>query len=254
MRVARSVASSRSESRAASRPVIDTTPELGRSSVPITCSSVVLPEPEGPTIATSSPSAHREADLPQRVHRRLGAVDLADSAQLQHRRRLAAVRVRDACWPLAHDVAGTTTRWPADSPWPLTCTRPSASSNRPTADGHETVHVAFGDLHRVAAAGEREQRVDRHRQHVFDAFGGDLDVHGRLVQVARRRRIGGGGVDFDRGRAFFFAAAAGQSWTASGDAGDVGDPPRRGLVVRQRDRDRVADLDAGLLGPRRARA
>ena len=30
-------------------------PELGRSSVPITCSSVDLPDPDGPTIATSSP-------------------------------------------------------------------------------------------------------------------------------------------------------------------------------------------------------
>jgi hypothetical protein len=33
-----------------------TAPLLGRSSVPIRCSSVVLPDPEGPTIATSSPS------------------------------------------------------------------------------------------------------------------------------------------------------------------------------------------------------
>jgi hypothetical protein len=30
-------------------------PLVGRSSVPITCKSVVLPDPEGPTIATSSP-------------------------------------------------------------------------------------------------------------------------------------------------------------------------------------------------------
>ncbi len=39
-----------------STPVIATTPVLGSSSVPITCSSVVLPEPDGPTIAASSPS------------------------------------------------------------------------------------------------------------------------------------------------------------------------------------------------------
>ena len=60
--------------------------------------------------------AHREAHFPQRVNRRLGAVDLAHPAQLQHRRRHAAVRVRDACRLLAHDVAGTTTRCPADTP------------------------------------------------------------------------------------------------------------------------------------------
>ena len=31
-------------------------PALGRSSVPIRCSSVDLPEPDGPTTATSSPA------------------------------------------------------------------------------------------------------------------------------------------------------------------------------------------------------
>jgi hypothetical protein len=34
-----------------------TRPEVGRSSVPITCSMVDLPEPDGPTIATISPAA-----------------------------------------------------------------------------------------------------------------------------------------------------------------------------------------------------
>ena len=56
MRVARSVASCRSDRRATSSPVTCTRPELGRSSVPIRCSSVVFPDPDGPTIATSSPS------------------------------------------------------------------------------------------------------------------------------------------------------------------------------------------------------
>ena len=32
-------------------------PSVGRSSVPIRCSSVDFPEPDGPTIATSSPAA-----------------------------------------------------------------------------------------------------------------------------------------------------------------------------------------------------
>ena len=38
----------------------DTVPELGRSRVPIRCSSVDFPDPEGPTIATSSPCADRK--------------------------------------------------------------------------------------------------------------------------------------------------------------------------------------------------
>ena len=41
---------------ARSSPVIFTVPALGRSRLPITCSSVVLPEPEGPTTATNSPA------------------------------------------------------------------------------------------------------------------------------------------------------------------------------------------------------
>ena len=32
-----------------------TWPELGRSKVPIRCNKVVLPEPDGPTMPTSSP-------------------------------------------------------------------------------------------------------------------------------------------------------------------------------------------------------
>jgi hypothetical protein len=36
--------------------VIFTVPALGRSRLPITCSSVVFPDPEGPTTATNSPA------------------------------------------------------------------------------------------------------------------------------------------------------------------------------------------------------
>ena len=39
-------------------PVIDTRPEVGRSSVPIRCSSVDFPEPDGPTIATARRHGH----------------------------------------------------------------------------------------------------------------------------------------------------------------------------------------------------
>src|SRR6202035_4658459 len=40
---------------ATSSPVILTWPLVGRSRVPISCSKVVLPDPDGPTIPTSSP-------------------------------------------------------------------------------------------------------------------------------------------------------------------------------------------------------
>ena len=42
------------------------TPLVGRSSVPMMCSSVDLPDPEGPTIATSSP-LRTEKDTPRRA-------------------------------------------------------------------------------------------------------------------------------------------------------------------------------------------
>ena len=56
---ARSPASSRSDRPATSRPVTRTVPAVARSSVPARCSRVVLPEPDGPSTATSSPAATR---------------------------------------------------------------------------------------------------------------------------------------------------------------------------------------------------
>ena len=54
---ARSAASERSESSDAGCPSILIVPADGRSSVPRTWRSVDLPEPDGPTIAMSSPSS-----------------------------------------------------------------------------------------------------------------------------------------------------------------------------------------------------
>jgi hypothetical protein len=57
IRAARSPASSRSAIAAASRPVTPTVPLVGLSKVPIRCSSVDLPDPDGPATAISSPAA-----------------------------------------------------------------------------------------------------------------------------------------------------------------------------------------------------
>ena len=57
IRAARSADTCRSVIRATSSPVTRTVPLLGRSRVPIRCSSVLLPDPDGPTTATSSPAA-----------------------------------------------------------------------------------------------------------------------------------------------------------------------------------------------------
>ena len=58
--------------RPTSRPVTRTVPVLGRSRVPIRCSRVVLPDPDGPTMATSSPSVTAKLTPRSAVHRRLG--------------------------------------------------------------------------------------------------------------------------------------------------------------------------------------
>ncbi|PSK95398.1 hypothetical protein CLV63_11558 [Murinocardiopsis flavida] len=57
MRLARSAERAASGREPASKPSTRTEPELGRSRVPSMCSIVDLPDPEGPTMATSSPRA-----------------------------------------------------------------------------------------------------------------------------------------------------------------------------------------------------
>ena len=56
-RAARRPANEASDIDVTSCPSTSMLPDVGRSSVPITLSSVDLPEPDGPTTATSSPSA-----------------------------------------------------------------------------------------------------------------------------------------------------------------------------------------------------
>ena len=58
--------------------------EVGRSRVPIRCSSVVLPDPDGPTTATSSP--RRTARLTPRsgVHRRRAGIGLGHAREFEH--------------------------------------------------------------------------------------------------------------------------------------------------------------------------
>src|SRR5688572_6654840 len=55
MRALRNFASSGSESANGSVPSSATLPPVGRSSVPRMCSSVLLPDPDGPITATASP-------------------------------------------------------------------------------------------------------------------------------------------------------------------------------------------------------
>ena len=67
-------------------PPISTWPALGRSRCATQRSSVVLPDPLGPMIATFSPAAHREIDV-------LQDVDLAEALVRARRTSTQAVRI-----------------------------------------------------------------------------------------------------------------------------------------------------------------
>ena len=70
---------------------------------------------------------------------------------------------------------------------PVTCTKLSA--NAPSFTGTCSVVPSAADpFDRVAAAAEREQRADRHRQHTARGVGRDPHLHRRLIEI--RRAVG----------------------------------------------------------------
>ena len=122
--------------------------------------------------------------------------DLVTSVELEHRRR-------------ALMSPGTTTRWPAARPAAADLHEAVGVVEQPELDRHQVMDAAGADLlERIAAAREREQRVDGHHERILDAGGRDRDVDGRLVEVAGRGRVGRGDVDLDRRRARAAAAPA----------------------------------------------
>ena len=178
----------RSRIRATSRPVTRTVPLVGLSRVPIRCSSVDLPDPDGPTTATSSPAATVRLTPVERPHRRLPRVHLRHPLQFQHRYSGRPVSAGLGRPRFGHDAA-TTTRWPGVSA-PVTCTRPEVSSKiRANGHRHPAPRVPRADnLHDVPAGGLGHQRRHRHREHrARAAFGGDVHRHRRLVQGPGRR-------------------------------------------------------------------
>ena len=103
-----------SDSVAASWPATQTSPELGRSSVPMMLSRVDLPDPDGPTIATYSPRRTVEVHAVEHLGRWIAGVHLVHVDQTEdlvgggHRAQL-----------------GTTTVSPARNSSDDTCTRVS---------------------------------------------------------------------------------------------------------------------------------
>ena len=140
-------------------PPIRTTPLLGRSSVPMTCRSVDLPDPEGPTIATSSPR-RTEKDIPGGGHRRLLAVDLGHPVELQDSSPLIATapprslrRASPSTGPVRRRCrTGPAARRPAAPP-------PSRTTSTATAAGLPTIAVT-GTLRACPPLG-RDLGLDR---------------------------------------------------------------------------------------------
>ena len=101
-RVRRSRVSSRSESRSSRRPSMLTAPDDGGSMPPRMWSSVDLPDPDGPAMATYSPASIVEVHAAERVHRlavhRVVAPDVAadDEAHVASARECAAMGARAA--------------------------------------------------------------------------------------------------------------------------------------------------------------
>ena len=151
-------------------------PVLGRSKVPIKCSRVDLPDPEGPTMPTNSPSVTVNETSRRAVTGGSDRVDLGDVVDFEDRQRAVTVEIRRvhrrpvAAFRVLIEIGhsfGTTTRWPAASPGPLTCTSPSASSKRPKVTGVEAVYaVGAYDFHRVATARLGQEGVDGYDQHI----------------------------------------------------------------------------------------
>ena len=129
-----------------------TWPDVGRSSVPSTFSIVDLPDPDGPTIATSSPASIRSDDPGQRGDP--AGVHLGHVGQFDH--------------------FGTPTVMPSAIPAPLISTRPPA--NMPVFTGTYRVAAAVDDLDAETAFLQGEQRGDRHGQHVLPLGRGERDV------------------------------------------------------------------------------
>src|SRR5690348_7623345 len=182
MLAARNPASPRSLSLATSSPVTRTDPLEGRSRVPIRCSKVVFPDPDGPRIATSSPAPTA----------RLTPVTAVTGGSLGYTfTTLSSSSTRPGPPPGRYPATGSAVAVLIAPP-----PRPRASPSRrsqggdhdvlargqvagdldhavgiveqPDCDLDQMVPAGPGDLHRIPA-GPGHQRRDRHHQGIGHA-------------------------------------------------------------------------------------
>ena len=108
--------------------------EVGRSRQPMMFSSVDLPEPDGPMIATCSPAAIVSLDVDQRVHRLVAdLVGARDVLELGSRRRVRGARPPTARAP-ASTSARRARRRPARPPRARRRPRSKSQLRRPDLD------------------------------------------------------------------------------------------------------------------------
>ena len=158
-------------------------PLVGRSSAPSRLSSVDLPEPDGPTIATSSPRAIRRSTPSRRRDRRLGySLTTSAARSALGRGDLGPpFRSRTRRHGHHHQVASLQVVGDLDDPSVY------APSSTATRCGRR---APADDLDGVAALGQRQQGVDRHRQDVVGGLGARHDRRstGDPVEVEPRWR------------------------------------------------------------------
>ena len=124
------------------------------------CSSVDFPEPDGPTIATQLAASTLKLTPCERDHRRLRPVASSSTAA----RARATGRRAHVAHRRHHDAlaGGEAAAAHLDEPVGVV--------EQAELDRHQAVGAAGADLlDRVAAAGEREQRVHRDDERVLDA-------------------------------------------------------------------------------------
>ena len=202
-----------------------------------------MPEPDGPTRATSSPSAIDRSTSAEGGDRWRARILLADAAELDDG---------------AHD--GTTTRSPGSSPSAVISTCPL--SNRPGSTRTRCVVGPLGadepageaaadplgdgigrgrtdvvdDLDRVTALEERDERAHGHGQDVLARVAHDRHRHRGVVQVTGRGRV----VEADR-HGQRRGGAALLVGRGLGHAADRRHGPVDGRAIGQLDGDGVAD-------------
>ena len=196
----RSSAARRADSRrslrpATSCPAIRTVPVVGRSRVPMMWSSVDLPDPDGPTSATSSPASIARSTSRSATTGGEPGYSLPTPASSMTGLTTAPRRCRP---PRGRRLVTSTQSAVEQARLDPDQVGRGARSGRIRGGRRRRAFGCVVDhFHRVPAFDEGDQRVHGHRQHVLAGLGHDRHVDGRCVQIGPGFGVG----ERDRDRA-----------------------------------------------------